>query len=289
MDIQLLSHRLAELVAAEYTIDTVDLYGGEIELLPVSYYNELIRTVRQVYTGNINVITNLYMHAPHIMQDNMTLSVSYDFSCRDHSDVVFNNILASPYPIHILMLASQCLVRQDVDFMISVFNTATNIKTVEIKPYSANQSNQHPTTYKQYEQFVQRWIESPNKQFVFVNELRIQEALSGHRNAFSDDHLYITPSGSFAVLEFDINGLEYFKPVTSVGEYVKWAVGERHQVLTNGICGNCKYVGTCLTEHYRAVRDITDSCNGFIHLLDWYDERLENTTTSISQIKPHTH
>ena len=286
LDLALLTTRLEELATNNYTISSVDLYGGEVELLPATYYNDLIHIIRQRYDGNINVVTNLYMQAPHIIHHNMSLSVSYDFGCRDHSDVVYNNILTSPYDIHVLMLASECLIRQNVKDMISVLNAASNIKTVEIKPYSANQSNCQPVTYHQYEEFVQQWIESTDKRFALINEHRIIEVLTGRRNAFSDDHLYITPSGQFAVLDFDLNDREYFKPISHLGEYLDWAAREKSRVQTNKFCGSCKYLGTCLTEHYRGVTDIRQSCNGFKHLLEWYDERMENTPAGLSPITP---
>ena len=40
------------------------------------------------------------------------------------------------------------------------------------------------------------------------------------------------------------------------------------------ICRNCKYFGHCLTEHYRYVKDLDNSCNGYKGLLDWYEAGL---------------
>jgi CRISPR/Cas system-associated exonuclease Cas4 (RecB family) len=82
--------------------------------------------------------------------------------------------------------------------------------------------------------------------------------------------VYITPHGQFAVLEFDINDREYFKSLDSIEKYISWAANEPEK-NTSPICKSCKYYGKCLTEHYRYVKDLTHSCNGYKLLLDWYN------------------
>ena len=48
---------------------------------------------------------------------------------------------------------------------------------------------------------------------------------------------------------------------------------EKERVNKNPYCSKCSYLGSCLSEHLRDVKDLTYSCNGFKHLLDWYNER----------------
>jgi hypothetical protein len=92
-------------------------------------------------------------------------------------------------------------------------------------------------------------------------------------NSFSDDHVYITPSGNFSVLEFDLNDNEYFLELDSFDKYLYWA--EKEKINLSPICKQCKYMGHCLTEHYRYVKDLNNSCNGYKGLLEYY-ERLES-------------
>jgi hypothetical protein len=169
-----------------------------------------------------------------------------------------------------LILASPDLIVKGVDAMIAQLNLLTNLSSVEIKPYSTNQANDFKVTHKEFEIFIQNWITSPvKKKFQFVNEDNIKRSLAGEKNAFSNDHVYITPHGQFAVLEFDINDREYFKSLDSIEEYISWAANEPEK-NTSSICKSCKYYGKCLTEHYRYVKDLTHSCNGYKLLLDWY-------------------
>jgi hypothetical protein len=144
----------------------------------------------------------------------------------------------------------------------------------EIKPYSSNQANQHPVSFKDFEVFVKKWIESPvDKKFTFVNELLIQDTISKERNSFSDDHVYITPSGNFGVLEFDLNDNEFFLEYSTFEQYLTWCEKEKLRVSKNKFCKNCEYYGHCLSEHLREVKDINNSCNGFKLLIDWYKEK----------------
>ena len=261
-----LRDRLSE-VSKFQPISYVDLYGGEISTLSDDYFKALKDTIRQYYQGEINIVTNYrspksYMHEPDI-----SLSVSYDFEAREQHDIVFANMLTCPVPISVLILASPEVIKMDVPYMVQHLSMLSNIRSVEIKPYSTNQANAHNVTHKDFEDFVLKWLEL-DLPFEFENEHRIKESLSGDYNAFSSDHVYINPNGNFSVLEFDGNDREFFHELTTFDQYLKWAQDEPTN-NTSDICRSCTYYGRCLTEHYRYVTDLTNSCNGYKGLLEW--------------------
>lgn len=265
IDPKKLDQRLSELPFIHY----VDLYGGEIGALKRSYYDEVIEVIRRWYSGPINLSTNFSMLDKRFFDDGITLSVSYDFSAREKSDLVFNNMLMSPKPIAVLILASPQVLQMNVDYMIQQLNFCKSVESVEIKPYSINQANSHKVTHREFELFVSQWIESPiKKEFHFENLSRIERSIKKEYNAFSDDHIYITPNGKFAVLEFDQNDREYFLELPSYHAYELWAWQEKRKL--SPICQNCNYVGHCLTEHYRYVKNLKNSCNGYINLISRY-------------------
>lgn len=258
-------------------IDHIDLYGGEIGVLRPEVYYEYKDVIRKYYQGEINIITNLSMIHDYFFDDDVYLSVSYDFEAREKSDKVFMNMMMSQVPMAVLILASPEVIQMDVDHMIQQLNMCSAIDSVEIKPYSSNQANQHHVTHKQFEDFVIKWLESPvNKNFDFINEAKIKDK---DYNAFSDDHVYITPNGKFAVLEFDKDDNEFFLELESFDDYLAWA--EQEKLSLSPICKACPYVGRCLTEHYRYVHDLDNSCNGYRGLLEYY-ERMESQTVSVS-------
>lgn len=272
--IDLIKKRFLE-VKAQAPIEHVDLYGGEVSLLPEEYLNELFDFLKDQGVSCINVITNFSKVSPVLLDDRTRLSVSFDFSARQMHEQVFINMMTAPKPISVLILASPEVLKMNVDDMISQLNMANNIISVEIKPYSSNQSNQLNVDYTQFEEFVKRWITSPvEKKFFFTNEGRLVETVTGTANSFSDEHLYITPHGKLAVLDFDENDNEYFQDLDSWQDYQEWCKNERQKVLSNQFCGACPYVGQCLSEHLRDVKSIDKSCNGFINLIKWYDQEI---------------
>ena len=270
-----LDHSLGQI---DDPIGHVDLYGGEIGLLTSDYFYAIKEKIRKYYKGDININTNLSAFPDFFRDDDITLSVSYDFSAREKEQHVLNNMMNANKDLSVLILASPKVLEMDVEFMIFTLNMVSNIKSVEIKPYSINQANAHPVTHKDFEDFVIKFDEAKTeKNFNFQNMDNIWRSIDKEYDAFSNDHVYITPSGKFGVLEFDKYDKEYFKEYKTYYEYKKWAREEPEKNLSE-ICKTCTYYGNCLTEHYRYVKDLTNSCNGYKGLLEYYEyyERMES-------------
>lgn len=274
--LDILDARLKELNEFQL-ITALDLYGGEVGLMSEQKWYDLKAVIRKHYSGPINVITNLSRIHKGFLDDDIELSVSYDFDVRQASTSVRNNMLALEKEFSVLVLASRGILQKNVGLMISELNLFANVKSVEIKPYSTNQANADDVTFRDFEEFVKQWIEYPKKRFEFVNEFLVEDALLGLSNSFSDDHIYITPSGKFGVLEFDADDNEFFLELDDLWQYKDWTKREKARVGANGTCSSCEYFGKCLSEHLREVRNMDNSCNGFKGLLDWYrDERMED-------------
>lgn len=270
-----LEHRLHEITNYGEPIDHIDLYGGEVGLLDQDYFDSMTAIFKR-YTTSLNLVTNLSALNYITTHPDYTTSVSFDFEAREMSEQVFRNMALLEKPFSVLMLASPALLELDVDGMIERFNLLSNIQSVEIKPYSTNQANQLRVTDKQYEEFVKQWLTTKiDMRFEFVNKFHLDNVVNDQGHSFSDDHIYITPNGRYAVLEFDINDREYFKELQTLGQYWDWCEREKIRVHKNYYCSRCEYLGKCLSEHLRDVKTLDESCNGFKHLIDWYrDERV---------------
>jgi MoaA/NifB/PqqE/SkfB family radical SAM enzyme len=255
------------------SIEYVDLYGGEIGALKKDYFYGLKDTVRKHYDNEINIITNYSMLHDGFYEDDVYLSVSYDFEAREKSDLVYENMLLSPVPIAVLILASPVILEKDVEEMIMLLNMCSSVESVEIKPYSINQANSYTVTHKDFEDHIIKWLEADTpKNFQFVNEDKIQSSISKEYNAFSDNHIYITPNGKYGVLEFDESDKEYFLELDTWQDYIAWTEKEKSDNVSS-ICKSCKYFGNCLTEHYRYVKDLDNSCNGYRGLLEYMEHK----------------
>lgn len=286
LSLDILENKLIEILS--YTqIDHVDLYGGEIGLLSENYVENLKKTLHNYNIKSININTNLSMVNSVILDEDFYISVSYDFDVREQHERVWTNMIKLSRPFSVLILASDKMIQKNVDDMIIQLNSLTNIQSVEIKPYSENQANCLPVSFKDYEEFIKKWITSKvPKNFEFVNEYLISDVIDKRRNSFSDDHVYITPEGKFAVLEFDLNDREYFLQYEKFEEYLSWCEKEKLRVSKNKFCSKCEYFGNCLSEHLREVKNLDNGCNGFKHLIDWYKNgRVEDSTRNLSQIK----
>lgn len=268
----LLFARLTEISSAKI-IKHIDLYGGEIGLIPVETLQEYLTTFRFFFQGKINVITNLSAIHPLFHSEDVELTVSWDYLGRESHERVYENMKKLTQKFHVLILGSERVVNMsgpELSEMISLLNQLPHLSTVEIKPYSENLHRHQKVTFRDFEMFVQRWIELKEKfRFEFINEVKIQDSLGKKYSSWSDDHLYLTPEGKYAVLEFTKDNKEYFHEVDSLEEYEKWAESEKLKVTTNPFCTKCEYLGSCLSEHLQEVME-EGSCNGFKGLLDWY-------------------
>lgn len=280
LDLTVLRKRLDEILASGRRIGHVDLYGGEVTLLPFEYLNCIKKVLHHYGVEDIEIITNLSTYKEATVEDeDFGLSVSYDFEYRQQHEHVWKNMLKLPRPFTVLTLGIPEIVKQDPAELIERLNLLSNCHHWEIKPYSPNQANQLDVSYSDYETFVRKVIEYPNKNFEFLNEVALQMAMHRDANPFSDDHVYITPSGNFGVLEFDKNDNEFFLEVNSFQEYLDWTVLEKSRVAANPICGTCDYYGACISEHLREVKSIDESCNGFYQLIKWYGTKHESDST----------
>lgn len=275
-----LQDRLTEL-AKFRTIHHVDLYGGELALLPKDYLRTMKLMIQGFTSEPINIVTNLSQIHPLFLEDNITLAVSWDYNCRQSYHIVLDNILKIEKNVHILMLASPKMLQwteETINEVIQIFNLTPNIVSVEIKPYSSNQANQFKKTNRKFEDFIIKWLSKQRTfQFQFINEDLVQDAIQLKNNSWSDDHLYITPNGKFAVLDFDSQDNEYFQEIQDYSQYKQWCLKEKSQISKNSICSSCQYYGHCLSEHLRNVGDTQDSCSGFKGLLTWYEKKLIHT------------
>lgn len=268
-----LFNRLSE-ISMVRKIERVDLYGGEIGLLRPSYFDELKKIIRVFYSEDISIVSNLSVVPDFFMDSDIDLSVSWDFSAREKYLDVLKNMQNLQRPFRILILASEKLVAlkdQDLHVFVDNLKSLKNLQSIEIKPYSVSAYNLQHNIFKEFEEFVKKFLlffkDSPIE---FINRKKIEASVNGLTNAWSDDHLYITPEGQWAVLEFDDENREYFKTIENYNGYLEWISDEKSKVSGNSFCKKCKYLGSCLSEHLQVVHSEQDGCNGFKGLLDWY-------------------
>ncbi len=276
LKIETIKARIQEL-SESFKLEHIDLYGGEITILPLDYQLELISYLAGLNVS-VNLVTNLSnTDSPFIahLPRNFTLSVSWDFEARQASDKVFDRMEKLPHKFSILSLATPEFARFDPEMILGLLMKLPNLQAYEIKPYNQNQSNHHSFTHKDYEDLIQKYIILYKKlkpNFQFVNIDLLQMSLAKVKSSWSDQHLYLTPDDTWSVLEFDQKGNEYFKKLNSIPEYLAWSKQEKEVFEMDPHCRKCRHLGHCLSEHLKPIdRFETNGCSGFKNLLDWFE------------------
>jgi len=249
----------------------VEVYGGEVTLLDPNYISALKKEIRLVYGGPIAVTTNLYRTPEWLLDPDITVNVSFDFEHRPHHETVLNNILMFPKPVNLIILATPEVMAGNITQQMLLVKSMGNVESIEIKPYSANQANTHSKTNEAFVEYMKYWLTNFKDDRLYNYEL-LDMATQGTRNAFSDDHVYITPFGKFGVLEFDAEDREYFLALDSFSDYVTWTAREKRELLSTE-CQRCEFLGRCLTEHYRRNEGQEGECSGYKSLMQWWLER----------------
>ena len=277
-----ISDRIVEVMSHGYSDIIFDLYGGEITSLPDDYVEDLLGLLRMYSSNPIRITTNLSKLPKYLFYDGIEVAVSYDGEARERSRKVYENMLTlnDRKPFDVLTLVSpEVLDMNSAEFLLR-FVPLNNMRSLEFKPYSPNQANEHPISNNDYELFLSTAIENYLTMDCFnyslANVNLLNSVLRYERSAFSDDHVYITPNGKFAVLEFDRKDNEFFLELDSFEEFIKWTELEKVRVSLNMFCSSCDYYGRCLSEHLRNVEDLQDSCSGFKHLILWYEAYVQN-------------
>lgn len=271
--------RIEELTAS-FNLDHIDLYGGEVTILPLEYQQELMLFLASLDVS-VNVVTNLSNpKSPFVthLPKNLTLSVSWDFKARQTHEKVYERMLALNVPFSILSLGTPEFAGFDPEIILNALEQLPRLSSWEIKPYNQNQSNHHSCSHTDFERLIQEYILAYRKRsphFELINIKLLEMCLRKEKSSWSDQHLYLTPDNHWSVLEFDKEGREYFKMMPSLDAYVEWAEAEKAVYTVDPHCQRCPYLGNCLSEHLKPIDHFeTNGCSGFKNLIDWFSTSL---------------
>jgi len=253
-------------------IDHIDCYGGEVTLLPDDYMLDLLSICSTYVSKPITVISNGYKTPWWLKLPSVWPTFSWDYMCREKWREVYMNMKNFDRPFSLLMVATASLMKRDVGEIIHALNALPNLQSVEIKPYSPNQFNKFKITNKEFEEFIKKFI-GAGLSATFVNEDSIVRLLDGEvREKILDDGFFIFPDGKIGSFEQDENDFEKFVRYEDK-EYLSRAYKARNaKVKANPYCSKCEYLYGCISENFREVKNLDDSCDGFIDLIKWYEE-----------------
>lgn len=266
--------RLAELWHHGYHAGNIEIYGGDMGLLPKEYVDEIIQVCRK-YTDFVTSIGNPWKgydpeHYKSVLSINMERKDYYDSItklCEDSSTDV-------------ITVALPAEVDEDAVYFLDRYQGCTG--SLFIIPYFKSVYNKectHVLSNKEYCEFLIRVIDAyldRDYTFKLANISILEDAFNGQYNPFADGSVYIGPDGRLGRPKYTENYEEYFEWYDSIEEWELDTLKERREAIYT--CGTCEYYGRCVADHMRPFRE-DDVCCGYKPLVKWWEENRERLST----------
>ena len=258
MDLDLLEKQLED-ISQIYEFVYIDLYGGEITILPEDYINRLISIIEK-YTSEISLVTNLIKVPEWLYRCKYQFCASWDYIYRPKHELVLKNcedyynktgigiplVLTSPD-----LYKHKEIVRELID--------KPYIKSFDIKPCMKTSANGVERSLEDYENLVKYFIENPIKPF-FTNSF----LLNNKKDRYL--HIFINPYNKFVDVKYDDKGNERFEEVNI-------------NSLNDNIpieCTTCEMFEYCQNEHCNIYLNDGYDCYGLKKLLQWRHNAINN-------------
>ena len=261
-----------------YRIEYINIYGGEITLLPYSYITALI-DISYNYCHQISITSNmksdntwktikkLQVAYPGIM---FTTSINEE---RTGNDALINKLLIErQQSIGITQVVTPTLLLESPK---AILTKASMIgKSVEFLRYSPGGGTANwALGINDFEDFMIKILDElhSNEYDIYVkNKEDIEDCLRKTYNPYSNSNLFLEPDGSLSVVSYTDNGNEHFKKVNNFEEVERLTKAEKN--MTHIKCDNCPYLDHCYAEHIKFTE--RGGCCGCRRLLNYYEKNL---------------
>ena len=275
LDLDILEKRLEEITSI-YQIEKFNTYGGEITLLDEKYLKRLNEILNRYNVKNY-ISSNLYNIDKLDLFTNCYISSSLNKERDDYyyvKDKLKNNIGRFEL-ICILSMITPSIISDNPYNVLASYNGLGIDWISFIKYYpSINTGDIYHITQEQYENTLIQLLDTYLKhKDDFDFKLSLVPSLENCINrtypiATNDQIVRIDPDGNYCSAYYTEDNLEYFKTYANIDDYIKDAKAEAYKYMRK--CGNCKYYGTCWTEHIT-----NEKCDGCKNLLKYMEEYLD--------------
>ena len=279
-------------IGQRFTIDRVDVFGGEITLLPIDTIVEIIEICKK-YSPKVTFVTNLSNPARASEIASRTGCV-YATSINDERDYTANTLENLMYidnrPNAIIQVATPSLMKKSPKEILD-FAESLNVEFVGFIQYHPSETN--PFTFpghgpkdtpnRDYCNFLKSIIEeyfNGNYKIKIENIFNLEDCLNGKYLPWMDQEIFITPdnkyTGVFYINDNDVDPYrERFIEFEDLDDYDLSCDQEKMNMAH--WCGHCEYFGHCYAEHLSKRQNYDDTCAGLKELMDWYGNfRKEN-------------
>jgi sulfatase maturation enzyme AslB (radical SAM superfamily) len=280
IDIDKLQRQLEE-VSTKYTIDGINIYGGEVSLLSLDYLKQLIDLCSKY--AQVNVVTNFTNDECNefLNGENITISTSINEERSCNQQVEHSLLLTDIENLSVIQVVTPSLLiktPKEVLTHLELFK-----KTVSFLPYSPAimAGINYDISNMDFSIFIKNIIDeykSSNYSFEISNINQLNDVIENKYNPRMSSILFINPFNQYAAVSYQ-NGLEYFKIFDTLED---WELSCRKEsILYNRKCNHCEYYGRCYAEHIKEWRK-EDECCGMKSLVKWYEKNIYQNNRSVS-------
>lgn len=267
LDLNVLQTRLIE-ISSVYTINAIETYGGDLNLLPDYYLAEMFKIIRKfsrtVYcTALPSEKLFKYISAKHI-------NVSVNSNRRDYEQSLQ---IAKGMGCNVITVCLEHELNMPVAELLERYNGIKGYVT--FMPYSesvANKGNNIKRNNTNYDMFllniVKEYVKG-NYTFKLSNLEIMKDAINGYYDPLMEHNIFVTPMGHYANIEF-VDSKEFFKEHNNLESWRKRAELDKLQYAH--VCGHCEYyMNGCSADHVPVLL----GCNGCKETVTWIKENVK--------------
>jgi sulfatase maturation enzyme AslB (radical SAM superfamily) len=280
IDIDKLQRQLEE-VSTKYTIDSINIYGGEVSLLPIAYLKQLIDLCSKY--ARVNVITNFADDACNefLQQEDVTISTSINEERTCNQQVEYSLILTDVENLSLIQVVTPSLLIKTAKEVLDHLELFK--RTVGFLPYSPAKMAgvNYNITNMEFSLFMKRIIleyMSGNYSFDISNIGQLNAVIENRYDPRMQSILFINPFNEYAGISYE-KDLEYFKVFNTLED---WELACNDEAVEyNMKCNYCEYYGRCYAEHLKEWKG-DDECCGMKSLVKWYEENIYQNNGNLS-------
>lgn len=268
LSLTVLEERFEE-IETRYSLERINIYGGEISLLPDDYLSRLFSLCRE-HCASISAITNL--SHPDIIEKfpeaDWCVSVNDE---RPNNDWVMQYLLTHEHKhITLSQVVTPSVIKAGAEKTLQLDSMLGG--KVEFLRYCPSDNNEMWKLGNIYfEDFILKILDCYKNFPIEIQNLSdLKDCVEGRYNAFADSNVFIQPGGEISCVAYH-GSREYFKALKSIDE-LRQVVEEEKKAFA-AQCASCKYWGHCYAEHMRK-HEKGDSCCGLKKLLKHYEENI---------------
>lgn len=256
-------------IAREYLISTIEIYGGDLSLLPQQFLADL-NTLCHKFSLEVKYTWDNVESAKELGIKVNQLNISINPERRDFAK---NLEIIKKFPqTNAITVVTSRVIQTPTQEIMRWFNRYMGPR-VTLMPLSNIGGSSYITNYE-YCNFVIRMLNEPTGGALFTNEIKIIDAIRGRYSPAMENNIFINPEGAYCCVEWDDMGQEFFREFSTLQEWQERCLQE--VLERKQYCGTCEYYMYCMAEHFKRPDQypeqhykLKDTCNGYKPLIKW--------------------